>query len=118
MLTKMVIMNEISSNITPAAIASILGLRLKRARLNANLTQDQLAEKSGLSRGAVVNAEKGKAYLENFIALIQALGESESLDLFLPDQPISPIQLHKLKGKQRVRASSASSKESPEGVDW
>lgn len=90
---------------SPAAIAETLGQRLKQARLNRDLTQQEVAERAGLSRKAVLNAEKGKAQLEVLIAILQALELIAQLDNFLPPQPPSPIQLAKLQGKQRQRAS-------------
>lgn len=90
---------------SPAAIAETLGQRLKQARLNRDLTQQEVAERAGLSRKAVLNAEKGKAQLEVLIAILQALELTAQLDNFLPPQPPSPIQLAKLQGKQRQRAS-------------
>ena len=90
---------------SPSAIAEILGERLKQARLNADMTQAQVAEQSGISRKAVLNAEKGKAQLETLIAILAALNLTSQLDNFLPIQKISPLQLAKLQGKKRQRAS-------------
>ena len=58
---------------SPEALAERLGQRLKQARLNANLTQTDIAERAGLSRKVVMNAEKGKAQLLSFIAIMMAL---------------------------------------------
>lgn len=87
------------------AITEELGWRLKQARLNRNVTQAELAEQLGLTRKVIVNAEKGDVRLETFVAILMAMELGESLDLFLPPQPISPIALAKLQGKQRQRAS-------------
>jgi len=90
---------------SPAVIAEELGNRLKQARLNADLTQAEVASRTGLNRRTILNAEKGKVQLENFVAILVALGMADQLNLFLPLQEISPIQLAKLKGKKRQRAS-------------
>lgn len=103
---------------SPAAIAETLGQRLKQARLNRDLTQQEVAERAGLGRKAVLNAEKGKTQLEVLIAILQALDLTAQLDNFLPPQPPSPIQLAKLQGKQRQRASGQRGKGSDnEGED-
>ena len=107
-------MNEES----PAAIAEELGERLKQARLNQDLTQVDLANLAGVSRKAVLNAEKGKAQLETFVAILMALGLTQQLDLFLPKQTISPIQLAKLQGKVRKRASGLNPIRSEELPEW
>ena len=98
---------------SPAAIAEALGQRLKQARLNRDFTQQEVAERAGVSRKAVLNAEKGKTQLEILVAILQALDLTTQLDHFLPPQPPSPIQLAKLQGKQRQRASGQRDK--PEG---
>lgn len=90
---------------SPAAIAEHLGERLRQARLNANLTQNELATLCGLSRKLIMGAEKGKTQLESLIAILQALNLTEQLDLFIPVQTISPMQLARLHGKKRQRAS-------------
>lgn len=90
---------------SPSAIAAELGERLKRARLNLNLTQAEIAYQVGVSRKTVLNAEKGIAQLDIFVAIMSALNLTGQLDLFLPVQIISPLQLLKLQGKVRERAS-------------
>ncbi len=94
---------------SPSAIAEELGERLKQARLNANLTQTEVADRSGISRKVIMNAEKGKVQLESLVAIMVALNLSENLEVFLPIQEISPIQLARLKGKKRQRASGKKS---------
>ncbi|HGJ5877241.1 MAG TPA: helix-turn-helix transcriptional regulator [Arsenophonus sp.] len=101
-----------------AAITAELGERLKQARLNRDLTQAEVAELAGLSRKTVLNAEKGKAQLEIFVAIMAALNLLEQLDLFLPKQDISPIQLAKLQGKKRQRASGHRKNNSEDLAEW
>ncbi|RUO20138.1 helix-turn-helix transcriptional regulator [Aliidiomarina haloalkalitolerans] len=87
------------------AILAELGQRLKQARLNKNLTQEDVAKKVGVARRTVVEAEKGHARLETFVAILQVLGVAEQLENFLPEQDLSPLEILKLKGKKRQRAS-------------
>lgn len=95
---------------TPAAIAEELGARLKQARLNVDLTQAEVASRAGLSRRTVLNAEKGDVQLHNLVAILAALGLVNQLNVFLPAPDISPLQLAKLRGRRRQRASRAESK--------
>ncbi|MGV7225226.1 MAG: helix-turn-helix transcriptional regulator [Nitrospinales bacterium] len=90
---------------SPIAIAEQLGERLKQARLNADLTQAELASRTGLNRRTILNAEKGNVQLKNLVAILVNLGMAEQINMFLPVQEISPLQLAKLKGKKRQRAS-------------
>jgi putative transcriptional regulator len=98
-----------TKNSSPAAIATELGERLKKTRLNANISQHKLAEMIGLSVKSVKNAEKGKCQFETMVAILMALGKADQLDLLLPVSTISPIQLAKLQGKQRQRATNTAS---------
>lgn len=91
---------------SPKALSERLGERLKQARLNRNLTQEYIAQHVGVSRRTVINAEKGQVTLENLVAILQVLGLVAQLDSFLPAQPVSPVQLMKLQGAKRQRASS------------
>ena len=104
------------NNLTAKAIAEELGSRIKQARLNANLSQSELALKTGLSIKAIVNTEKGKSQLETVITVLQGLDLAEQLNLFVPRQEVSPIQLAKLKGRERQRASRSRGNEEPQDI--
>ncbi len=95
---------------TPAAVAEELGDRLRRARLNADLTQAEVATRAGVSRSTVINAERGRVQLEHFVAILAAMDMVSQLNVFLPVQEISPLQLAKLKGHERQRASRTAQK--------
>ena len=101
-----------------AAIAEELGERLKQARLNADMTQVEVAGQAGVSRKAVLNAEKGKVQLEVLIAIMGALKLTSQLNNFLPVQEVSPIQLAKLQGRKRQRASGQRSSGEQEPPEW
>jgi len=104
--------------ISPSAIAEELGNRLKQARLNANMTQVEVAELAGVTRKSVLNAEKGKTQLEVLIAIMIALKLTQQLNNFLPVVEISPIQLAKLQGQKRQRASRLRPTIEPESPEW
>ena len=100
------------SKMSPVAIAEELGSRLKQARLNADVTQAELASRTGLNRRTILNAEKGNVQLKNLAAILVSLDMADQLNLFLPVQEISPLQLAKLKGQKRQRASKSKKKKS------
>ncbi len=102
----------ITDKMSPAAIAEELGNRLKQARLNADITQAELASKTGLNRRTILNAEKGNVSLKNLVAILVSLNMADQLNLFLPVQEISPLQLAKLKGQKRQRASKSGKRNS------
>jgi transcriptional regulator with XRE-family HTH domain len=80
--------------------------RIRKKRLMLNLTQKELALKAGIHFNSVVRLEHGKTIsLMTFIQVLRVLDELDGLNMFLPDPGISPIQLLKLKGKEKMRAS-------------
>ncbi len=87
------------------SLLETLGFRLKQARLNANYTQQEVADIMGMSRTAIDRAEKGKCTLNTFVSILVALGMEAELAHFLPPPPISPVQLAKAQGVARKRAS-------------
>lgn len=93
-------------NLSDNAILEELTQRVRQRRLNLNLTQEQVANKSGLHKQTIKNFESGKnASLLTLIQILRVFSDLEALDKFLPDSGVSPIQLLKLKGKERERAS-------------
>ena len=102
---------------TAHALANELGQRLQRERLNLNLTQLEVAQRTGVSRKVVMSAEAGQVSLENLIAILMTLDLLDHLNSFLPEQPFSPVQLLKLRGKVRQRASSKTQKNLPTDDD-
>jgi transcriptional regulator with XRE-family HTH domain len=107
-----------TEDISPTAIASELGERLKQARLNIDFTQADLADRAGVSRKVLMNAEKGKVQLESLVAIMLALDLSDNLNAFLPQQRISPIQLARLQNKKRQRASGRKSIKHKVQAEW
>jgi len=88
------------------AILSQLGAQLKQMRLNKNITQLQMSRIAGLSRSAISAMENdGNGSMISFVQLLRALEKLEILNTFITEAPISPIQIAKLHGKQRQRAS-------------
>lgn len=88
------------------AILEELGARLRRQRLNQDITQKELAEKAAVSRTVIQKMEQGEeVVVAGLIRVMRALNLLDQLDNFLPDPGISPIQLARLQGKERQRAS-------------
>lgn len=103
------------------AILREIGLRLKRLRLDKNLSQQKLAEVAGLNRTTIGEIERGApASLLTFVQILRGLDALEELNSFLPDPEIkiSPLQLAKLRGKERRRASPSREKKQEGESDW
>ena len=89
------------------AVLREIGHRLKRHRLRRNLTQQKLADRAGVSRTTISDMERGEPFqVLTLIQALRALKALEAIEAFLPDPGISPLQLAKLKGRERQRASS------------
>jgi len=89
-----------------AAILLEIGRRIQQERLNQNLSQAELSRKAGVSRKTMTNLETGEGCsLVTLLSVLRGLGRLDQLDTFLPDPGISPIELAKLQGKVRKRAT-------------
>ena len=101
------------------AILREVGRRLRRRRLDRNLTQQALADTAGLSRTTVSDLERGApAGVLTLIQVLRALGGLEELDAFVPDPGLSPLELAKLKGRERQRASRRTVDSDNEESEW
>lgn len=90
------------------AILQTLGERLKQERLNQNLTQAELAARSGMSVIVVHRVEAGfGCTLNNLIRILRTLGKLEDLEYFLPEPGPSPIALADMAGRRRKEATGA-----------
>jgi len=98
---------QIEPLFTDAAILEEFGRRLRRTRLQRNLTQRSLAEEAGLSLATVRNLEDGRpSQLVTLIRVLRVLGLAGGLEQAVPEPPQSPIELMRLRGRERQRASS------------
>ncbi|MBU9888685.1 MAG: helix-turn-helix domain-containing protein [Candidatus Omnitrophica bacterium] len=98
------------------AILEELGARIQRKRLALNISQLELMRRAGAARKVIQNIERGKSCtLKGFIRTMRALGLTGDLDLFLPESGPSPLQLARLKGRRRQRASAHRKTHSAEG---
>ena len=86
-----------------------IGERVRRQRLNRNISQKELAEKAGMGLNSIARLEDGKgSTLANLVRVLNAMDVLQGLEAFLPIPEISPIQLAKLQGKVRRKASKKS----------
>ncbi len=95
-----------------------LGKRLKDRRLEMNLSQEQIAKRSGLSRRTVTAIENGGgSTLTTLIAMLRALQALDTLENFLPDPGISPIAMTS-KVQETPRKYASSPRKSPPPTPW
>tara|TARA_B100001939_G_scaffold298515_1_gene273573 strand:+ start:75 stop:374 length:300 start_codon:yes stop_codon:yes gene_type:complete len=92
---------------TDKAVAREMGRRLRSLRLRKNISQKEVSTITGISVNAVQTAERGESKLITYIKILRALNSLSSLDSFLPEVDISPLELAKMEGKKRKRASGS-----------
>ncbi len=108
---------QIVNRMTDSEVVQEVGARLERYRLQQNRTLEELARSAGVSYRTARRAEAGESRpsLMTVVQLLRALGRLEALDAFLPVPTISPIQMARLGGRVRQRASGSGPHTAGEG---
>lgn len=97
---------QINAQLTDHAVLQELGERLRRTRLERNLSQVELAVQAGVDRKAVQRVEAGEPVGGvTLVRLLRGLDLLDALDRLVPEPEPSPIELLRLHGKRRQRAS-------------
>ena len=101
-------MTDLYEYSTPELVR-LLGERFKDYRMRCNLTQKEVAERSGIGLTTIHKFENGTARnisLSTFILLLKVVGQINALDDVLPELPESPYLIRKEEKKaQRIRHS-------------
>ena len=97
-------------SMTDKALMTELGTRIKSLRLRKNLTQQELSQRTVLSLNTIKSLEEGKGKITTLIAVLRELKALDGIDNFIPEVTISPIQLSKMRGKKRKRATGSRGK--------
>jgi transcriptional regulator with XRE-family HTH domain len=88
------------------AIVKEIGGSLRQIRLNKNLSQEQLAEMSGVNRITISRMESGRAAtMLTIVQVLRALNKLDILNAFREEPQVSPLHLLKIQEKQRLKAS-------------
>jgi len=98
---------DISTLLTDDAVLAEIGRRMARCRIDRQLTQADVAEQAGVSKRTVERIEAGASIqMSTVIRILRVLDLLPGLDRLLPEPGPRPMDLLKLKGKVRQRASS------------
>jgi transcriptional regulator with XRE-family HTH domain len=99
---------RIDTRTPDAAALTELGRRIRAVRLARNISQEQLADESGIGRVTLQRIERGStgSSLRSLIRILRVLGLSEGLDQLLPEPRPSPLRQLEAEGKGRQRAGS------------
>ena len=98
---------NISNLLTDDAILAETGKRIAQCRLEQQLTQADVSEQAGVSKRTVERIEAGaSAQMSTIIRILRVLDLLPGLNHLIPEPGPRPMDLLKLKGKVRQRASS------------
>ena len=109
--------------LTDTELCNRIAAKIKTVRLKQNMSQAELADKSGVSISTIKRMEDGE--VKNFESLIRVLRTMGKLDIFVPlveEEQLSPNEYYELARKankpKRKRASKSYTKENKEESEW
>lgn len=98
---------KITEILADESILAELGQRIANRRIELNMTQAQVANKSGVAKRTVENIESGAlGQMLTMVRILRVLGLMDNLNRLIPEVVPKPIDLLKQKRKIRIRASS------------
>ena len=92
------------TELSDAAILKEIGVRIKSRRISRGIKQLELAAESGIGVSTIAKIESGQSV--SFLLLVsvmRTLGLLENLDLLVPEQRPSPMELLKMQEKKAKR---------------
>ena len=107
---------KINSENNNSAVLRELGARIKRNRIDMQLSQQDFAAKAGISTRTLSAAENGEDIrLSSLLRILRTLGCLENIDLLIPELAFDPESYRTL-GKERKRVSRTS--EGKDTSEW
>ena len=106
--------------LTDTELCNRIATKIKTVRLKQNMSQTELADKSGVSISTIKRMEDGE--VKNFESLIRVLRTLGKLDVFVEEEQLSPNEYYELANQankpKRKRASKGYTKENKEESEW
>jgi transcriptional regulator with XRE-family HTH domain len=94
-------------SMTDTEIIVEIGQRIKVIRIAGNLTQQKLADNTGLNRSTIRDIENGKSVnLLSIIPVLRELNILHNLDESIPNYESSPVLAQTHKNRKRVKLSA------------
>jgi DNA-binding XRE family transcriptional regulator len=88
------------NSLSNSEIIAALGKRIKNYRIKKRFTQQEFADRAGVSLFTVAQIEKGKPVsFSTLVSFLRVLRLLENFELLLPEIEISPIEMMKLQEK-------------------
>jgi transcriptional regulator with XRE-family HTH domain len=110
---------KVQSQLTPEAVLAELGRRIARRRLELGVTQAEVADRAGIGKRTVERIEAGgDTQVSTLVRLLRELELDDAVVNLVPQTGPSPMDLLKLKGRQRMRASAKRAPTPRAGWRW
>jgi transcriptional regulator with XRE-family HTH domain len=94
------------SSLSDSSIVTEICNGIKQMRLSENISQEELAKRSGLNRVTISRMESGRVVsLLTLVQVLRALDKLEILNIFIKEPEISPLKLFDIQEKYRKKAS-------------
>lgn len=95
---------KLHEHLSDETVLKELGSRLARLRIDSELTQENMAEESGVSKSTVARLESGMpVQTTTLIRVLRTLNLLSSLDGFIIAESIRPMETLLSQGKKRQR---------------
>ena len=95
---------KLHEHLSDETVLKELGSRLARLRIDSELTQEKMAEESGVSKSTVARLESGMpVQTTTLIRVLRTLNLLSSLDGFIIAESIRPMETLLSQGKKRQR---------------
>jgi len=79
---------------SPEEVLAMLGQRLRALRDNRGMTQQEVADRAGISARSLRTLENGDgSNLATLVRVLKALDATHGLDALVPEPSVSPMQL-------------------------
>ena len=110
---------KIDKHLAAEAILKELGHRLGQRRLDLGLSQAEVARLAGLGKRTVERIEAGTdSQASTLLRLLRVLDLMDGVENLVPEVGIRPMDLLKLKGKERRRAPRKRLPKTGHGWRW
>jgi len=104
---------------TAETVLAELGRRISRRRLDLGMTQAAAAGEAGLSKRTVEHIESGDDIrVTSLIRYLNVLDLIDGLNSIVPETEPRPMEVLRMKGMERQRASSKQSQKLREEWHW